>query len=51
MRDESEIQEMADKIATVCRKASPSAPTIALEAMREALDWVLDEDADPDLIG
>lgn len=44
MRNEEEVQEMADKAATVRRVD----PTDYLRGVEAALDWVLDEDMEDD---
>jgi len=44
MRDESEVQDMADKAATLVRVAAVPAKTDYLRGVEAALDWVLDED-------
>jgi hypothetical protein len=50
MRDEDEIQEMADKAADKLKKPDPDrANNYYIEGLRDALDWVLDEDAEAPL--
>jgi hypothetical protein len=43
MRDENEVQEMADKAATAADKPSKSFGMTYEEGVRAALGWVLDE--------
>lgn len=48
MRDEDEIQNMADRAATLVRVAAEPAKTDYLRGVEAALDWVLDEDMEDD---
>lgn len=43
MRDESEIQDVADRAATLVRVAAEAAKTDYLRGVEAALDWVIDE--------
>lgn len=48
MRDEDEIQELADKAATAVNQGSIYPAMTYEEGVRAALDWVLDEDIPDD---
>lgn len=43
MRDEDQIQEMADKASTAANKPSACFGMSYEEGVRDTLDWVLDE--------
>lgn len=46
MRDEDEIQDVADRAAMLVRVAAEPAKTDYLRGVEAALDWVLDESID-----
>ena len=49
MRDEDEIQAIADKASSALNDPEFPATKEFLRGVRDALDWVLDEDSDDEL--
>lgn len=48
MRDEDDIQAMADKAVNKLKTPRERAENFYVEGVRDALDWVLDEDSEED---